>query len=798
MNTRQTSSKQPPNWLTMPTRLSWWVLLLTMLMVIAATIGGKNLYFRGDYNIFFDGENAQLRAFDEIQTTFAKSDNLAIVIAPKSGNVFEPKTLTLIQRLTQDAWQVPYSSRVDSLANYQHTEATEDDLIVEDLLLDEYSLTPERIAKVKQIALSEPVIKHSMISEKGDVSVVNITVQLPEVDETAEVLEVVAAVNQMIAQYQVEHPDVEFHKAGIIAMNHAFMVAAQDDSSTLVPTMLLVILLFLTLMLRSVLSVVATLVVIIGSVAATMGLSGWAGMFLSTATVNIPTLVMTLAVADCVHVIATMRQNMKLGHSKRYAIDQSVSVNFMPIVITSITTAIGFLMMNMSDSPVLRDFGNLAALGVMIACLLSLSMLPAMLRILPIKVNAVDAHNPEPSDVMDKLGDWVVRNRKVLLPVSAVVIAVSASLLPLNKINDESVKYFDSRSEFRRAADFMEERISGMSNINIVVKSDESQGIADPTYLQTIGDFSKWLREQPETDHVATLSDVYKRLNKNMHGDENSYYTLPLDRELAAQYLLLYEMSLPYGLDLNNQINVDKSSIKMVATVANLGSVEMVDLENRIYAWFNQHAPQYQVVASSPTLMFAHIGETNMASMLATLPITLILISALMIFSLRSLRLGIISVVPNMAPAVIGFGLWALFSGEINLGLSVVVTLTLGIVVDDSVHFLSKYQRARKQGQNAEQAVRYAFHTVGRALWITTVVLVAGFSVLAMSSFRLNADMGQLSAIVIFIALVVDFVFLPALLMKFDTASYSQDEPQTANATTNSATTSPATTQLQS
>ncbi len=170
--------------------------------------------------------------------------------------------------------------------------------------------------------------------------------------------------------------------------------------------------------------------------------------------------------------------------------------------------------------------------------------------------------------------------------------------------------------------------------------------------------------------------------------------------------------------------------------------------------------------------MFAHIGETNMASMLTSLPITLVLISALMIFALGSLRLGLISIVPNMAPAIIGFGLWALISGEINLGLSVVVTLTLGIVVDDAVHFLSKYQRARKQGQSAEEAVRYAFHTVGRALWITTVVLVAGFSVLAMSSFRLNADMGALSAIVIFIALVVDFVFLPALLMKFDTKDY--------------------------
>ena len=784
MNTEQPIPKQPPYWLTMPTRFSWWMLLATMLLVVVATIGGKNLYFRGDYNIFFDGQNAQLRAYDEIQTTFAKSDSLSIVIAPKSGEVFEGETLSLVQQLTKDAWQIPYSSRVDSLANYQHTEALEDDLIVEDLLLEEYELTDARIDKIKRIALSEPVVKHSLISGKGDVTVVNITVQLPQIDETAEAIEVIDSANALIAKYQQQYPNVEFYKAGIVAMNHAFMVAAQDDSATLVPTMLLVILLFLTIMLRSFLSVIATLVVIIASVMATMGLSGWAGMFLSTATVNIPTLVMTLAVADCVHVIATMRQNMKKGHSKPFAIDQSVAINFMPILMTSVTTAIGFLMMNMSDSPVLRDFGNLAALGVMIACFLSVSLLPALLRVLPIKVKQVDKTQQGSHDFMDKLGDWVVSNRKALLPVSAIVIAMSAALVPLNKVNDESVKYFDSRSEFRQAADFMEARISGMTNISIAVKTNESQGIADPVFLKAIGDFSQWLRDQPEADHVATLSDVYKRLNKNMHADDQSYYTLPLDRELAAQYLLLYEMSLPYGLDLNNQVNVDKSSIKMVVTVDNLGSVELVDLENRIYAWFAQHAPQYEVVASSPSLMFAHIGETNMASMLSTLPVTLILISALMIFALRSLRLGLISVVPNMAPAIIGFGLWALLSGEINLGLSVVVTLTLGIVVDDSVHFLSKYQRARLQGQSAEQAVRYAFHTVGRALWITTVVLVAGFSVLAMSSFRLNADMGQLSALVIFIALVVDFIFLPALLMKFDTASYTEKQEEQTLSTT--------------
>lgn len=758
-----------------PTKYSLLVLLATIFLIIVATIGGKNLYFRGDYDIFFDGTNKQLLAFDEIQTTFAKTDNLAIVIAPEDGDIFTPQTLSLIQKITVDAWQVPYSSRVDSIANYQHTEASDDDLLVEDLLYSEYELIPERISKVKSIALSEPVLKSALVSEKGDVTVVNITVQLPEMDKTAEVEEVVSSINAMIERYQRAYPDVTFHKAGIIAMNHAFMTAAQDDSSTLVPTMLVVILVFLTIMLRSILSVIATLIVIIGSVMATMGISGWAGMFLSTATVNVPTLIMTLAVADCVHVIATMRQSMKNGFTKAQSIERSIALNFVPILITSVTTAIGFLMMNMSDSPVLRDFGNLSALGVMVACFLSVTLLPALLKLLPIHVKMETSQDQK--HVMDRLGDFVVSQRRALLPLSVVVIVVCASLIPLNKVNDESVEYFGQRNEFRQAADFMEERISGMTNISIAIKTNESQGIAAPDFLNTIGEFSSWLRGQPETDHVATLADVYKRLNKNMHGDDEAYYSLPQERELAAQYLLLYEMSLPYGLDLNNQINVDKSSIKMVLTVANLGSVELVDLENRIYQWFAEHAPQYQVVASSPSLMFAHIGETNMASMLSTLPITLVLISALLIFALRSVRLGLISLMPNIAPAVIGFGLWALISGEINLGLSVVVTLTLGIVVDDAVHFLSKYQRARREGQTAEQAVRYAFHTVGRALWITTVVLVAGFSVLAMSSFRLNADMGQLSAIVIFIALVVDFLFLPTLLMLFDKKAYLQESP---------------------
>ncbi|WP_419723826.1 efflux RND transporter permease subunit, partial [Vibrio fortis] len=427
MEPQNQPSETQSAWYTLPTQRSFITLFVVLAVIAVATFGAKNLYFRGDYNIFFEGTNKQLMAFDEIQTTFAKTDNLSIVIAPDDGNVFTPETLTLVQNLTVDSWQIPYSSRVDSIANYQHTEAFEDDLLVEDLLYEEYEHTPERIAKVKQIALNEPLLKNALVSASGDVTIVNVTVQLPEVDKTAEVQEVIVAINAMIDKYQAQYPNVEFHKAGIIAMNNAFMTSAQEDSSTLVPLMLLVVLVFLTFMLRSFFSVVATLVVIISSILATMGLSGWAGMFLSTATVNVPTLVLTLAVADCVHVIVTMRQAMQRGMTKAEAIQYSIKLNFIPILITSVTTAIGFLMMNMSDSPVLRDFGNLSALGVMIACLLSVSLLPALLNLLPVKRLAPTTNESEKVTFMDKLGDFVVNNRKALLPVSTLVIVVAAA-----------------------------------------------------------------------------------------------------------------------------------------------------------------------------------------------------------------------------------------------------------------------------------------------------------------------------------------------------------------------------------
>jgi predicted RND superfamily exporter protein len=226
-------------------------------------------------------------------------------------------------------------------------------------------------------------------------------------------------------------------------------------------------------------------------------------------------------------------------------------------------------------------------------------------------------------------------------------------------------------------------------------------------------------------------------------------------------------------LDLNNQIDINKSSLRMTVSIQTLSSNEIIELETRAQNWLSENSKYIKVAnGTGPTVMFANIGKRNINSMLKGTTLALVLISGILIFAFRSFKTGLISMVPNLVPAAMGFGLWGLVVGEVGLALSVVTTMTLGIVVDDTVHFLSKYLRAKREhGYSAPDAVRYAFKHVGRALLTTSIVLVAGFMVLAQSHFELNSGMGILTSIIISFALLADFFFLPPLLMKLEKKS---------------------------
>jgi predicted RND superfamily exporter protein len=744
----------------------FWVILVCLTFTAVSAMGAGKLVFKNDYRVFFSEENPQLTAFESMQKVYSKSDNVSFIVVPKDGNVFTASHLNALKVLTKASWQVPYSSRVDSVTNFQYTYAEEDDMIVEDLVMSTNGLTPEKLNSIKKIAINEPLLVNKIISKTGHVSIVNVTVQLPGIDPLAETPEVAASVRAIQTKFVIDNPDVDVYLSGMIMMNTSFGESSLSDSATLIPLMFLVVIVTIGLLLRTITGTISTVLIIIMSIVTTMGLAGWLGFYLTPPSSSAPTMIMTLAVADCIHILTSMFYEMRQGADKRTAIARSIHINFQPILLTSVTTAIGFLSMNFSDSPPFRDLGNLVAIGVMLAFVFSITIFPALLTVLPVNVKK---QREDKKDIMAKLAAFVISKRKVLLPLTSLLIVASVVFIPNNELNDDFVKYFDNSVPFRSATDFMQDNVSGMMLVEVSVKTGKPSGINDPIYLKSISDFSDWLRLRPETDHVNTITDTLKRLNKNMHGDDASWYKLPDSQEMSAQYLLLYEMSLPYGLDLNNQLDVDKSSSRIVVTFKNMTSNEIINIEEDMISWFAKHAPQYEVDFASPGLMFAHIGQRNIISMIIGSTLALILISILLGFALNSWRFGLISLLPNLAPAAIGFGIWGLYSGQVGLGLSVVIGMTLGIVVDDTVHFLSKYLHARRdKNANAKEAVHYAFDNVGRALWVTTFVLVAGFIVLAQSSFKMNADMGFLTALTILVALAVDFLFLPPLLMALD------------------------------
>jgi predicted RND superfamily exporter protein len=744
----------------------WLIIVASILLVAVAASGLGRNSFTSNYRIYFGPENPELLAFQELENTFIKNDNIMIVLAPKNKDVFRPEVLGAIQFATERAWQLPYSNRVDSLTNFQYTSADGDDFLVRDLVPATLPLDRPALATVRRIALAEPTLVDRLVSQDGAVTAVNIMLQIDRDDKNGNTPAAAAAAQALVDEIKGRYPNIDIYLTGRVMLDFTFEDMSKQDIEKLVPLSLGLMLALLLILLRSVSATFVVLLIIAFSIVVAMCLFGYSGVPLSSASAAAPTIILTVAIANAVHLVLTVLSGMGHGLAKRAAIVESMRINLQPVCIASATTVLGFLSMNFSDVPPFAHMGNAVSIGVLTSLLLTITFLPACLYVLPVRPNVPAVSTGS----LNRFAKFVVRRRRALLIGTSTLSLLLISGLPMNEFNDVFVHYFDKGTPFRDASDFTVENLTGISGIDFGVYGKESGAASDPGFMGDVARLSDWLRTQPEILHVSTYTDVIKRLNRNLHGDDPDFNRLPESREMAAQYLLLYEMSLPYGLDLNDQLNVDKSSTRLSVRTRTLSSRQTLELEQRVSEWVNENTEHIdRIVGTGTAVMFSHIAQRTAMAMVFGISFALALISLLLIFALRSLKIGLISLIPNLIPAALGFGLWGFLVGEIGLGLSVVSGMTLGIVVDDTVHFLSKYLRARREKDfPPDRAVVYAFTTVGRAMIISSVVLIVGFLVLATSEFSLNSSMGTLTAIVIGFALAADFLLLPPLLMKIE------------------------------
>jgi predicted RND superfamily exporter protein len=741
---------------------------ISLVLIVVMGVGLANLKFNSSYKIFFKDDNAQLLAHQKVQDTYTKTDNLMFVVEPLDKVVFSHATLASVESLTEQSWLLPYSSRVDSITNFQHTEVIDDDLMVANLVEDAEQLSLKEIADIKKIAQNEIALVHRLLSDRDHVTSINVSLNLPE-ESNAQgqaTIELVAAARALRAQIQQENPNIKIHLQGLTIVNTAFNESAEYDSTYLFPVLFLLIIVMLLLLLRSFWSAMVTTVVIIVGVVMSQGFMGWMTYDLNQVNVMAPIIILTLAVCDCVHILASYLHHLSLRMDKKSAMIAAMKINLQPVFLTSITTAIGFLAMNASEVPPFKELGNIAAFGVMAAFFLSVTILPVLAIWFPMKAKPMEEGKGLWSS---KLAEFTINKRGPLLWGVLIVAVGTTSLAALNELNDNTVAYFDETTEFRQASDFTQANLTGFDVISYSLDSGEAGGVNNPAFLHKVAAFSEWYLAQPEVVYSGSYTDTLKRLNKNMNNDDPAFYTIPESRELAAQYQLMYELSLPYGLDMNNSIDFEKRSTLLTVILKNQKAKGIIELDNRAQQWFKDNAPELATTGASISIMFAHVGKTNIESMLTGSAIAILLITLTLMLSLGSFKYGLLSILPNAFPALMAFGIWGALVGEVDLGIAVIFSLTLGIVVDDTVHFFSKYLRARKLlNKSPEDAVRYAFQTVAKPLVITTIVLVAGFSVLMLSHFTVNAKMGIMISATICIALIFDFLLLPALLMKFD------------------------------
>ena len=752
----------------------WLTILLSLLVMLVLAAGATRLVVVDvDFRNHFGESDPHLIALEQLEETYALSDVALVAVAPHEGTIFTRETLVAIEELTEQLWRTPYATRVDSISNYTHSEGFEDELVVEQLIDEASSLSDTDIERIRDIASGTEEIAGRFFSRDGRVAGLVVSIVLPDDNRELTKREVTDYLYETIADARDKHTSIDYHLLGGLILNRVIGDALDDETAILGPIALGTMLLVALILIRSIWGTLAIVLMIATVIPSALGFAGWTGLKLFGESGAALFVLMAVTVAHSVHIIEAMARGLRQDMTRTEAAIHAVQVNVWPIFLTSFTTAIGFLSLNFVDMPPFKVMGNMVAFGSMCAFAFSVTLLPAFLSILPIRARKVRESKRDP---FDRLSRFVISYRTILLCFFGILTVFLVAGISKIELKENWLEVLDESYEFRRSADFLSENFPGVETYEYSLDSGREGAVTHIEYLKQVDAFADWYREQPEFVHIFSIADIMKRLNKNLHGDDPDYYVLPDDPELAAQYLLLYEFSLPVGRDLNNLIDHDRRATRATVSVKSMTSKEKIDLDDRARAWLRQNAPSMETGATGISIVGSHSIQRNIENMLQGTFVAMAIVSLLLFAIFKSIRLGLVSLIPNFLPAAMAMGLWGYLVGEVGVPAAVVTAIAFGIIVDDTIHFMTKYTDSRKAGNLPSESVQIAFRSVGRALFTTTIVFGLGFMVFGASGVVGNQVLGLLVGITVIIALLADFFFLPPLLMLLDETKETSEQ----------------------
>lgn len=740
---------------------------LVIIVVCLLATGLTKLTFNPDLETYFpEGHPAVIR-YNEIDDMFIPTDNLIIAVHSNEGTLFNGDSLKVIEELTKKSWTIPYSVRVDSLTNYSYVKSVNDDLIVEPFIEEAEKKSIEFFEKRENLVAGEDIIYKSLISEDKKTSVVSIIVDPPGPNKEDQNSELINYILGFIEPIKESNENLDIRLLGNPYLDYISPRIVKAEMPVVMPLMLLLIFFIVFLMIRSYVAVLATFVVILMSLIATFGSIGILGSPLNQMVTTIPILIITLALADCIHLFSIYFQNRVKGISSKESMEKSLEMNIQPLFLTTISTCIGFLCLNFIEVAPLRDFGNAVAIGIGFAFIFTIFFIAPIVSFFEVKTASKVTKQTRFST---SVGSFILKNgNKLIFSITSISFLILLCI-PMNELDENPTQmYAEGFTSFSSDTLWLDEKLSVTFPVNFLATNKEGQ-VSDPDFLKILDKFSVWLEEREQVNHVTSLANNMKNLNKSMHGDDPEWKKIPENADLSAQYLFFYEMSLPMGLDLNSSISQDRKSTKISATLKDMSANEFKEFNNEVLGYLQQNNLENMISEpSSFRVIFTYMVEAIVNSLLYGLFIGILLITLIIGLFFRSYLLPTLSIFPNILPIGMGFGLWGLFVGDVGFMVAVGMGSTLGVIVDFTVHFLSKYELARKEfKKSVEESVIYSFETVGFALIIMTVVLALGFSVLNLVTFIPIQDFAKFSVICFIGGLIINFLFLPNLLMKFD------------------------------
>lgn len=708
----------------------WWSLLFVALLLGVLTPGIFKIHSMYSPRIWFAKDHAEIKKLDKFEKTFGNDQSISFGIHHPEG-IFNEKMLRTVQSLTEDVWKLPDIIRVESMTNYNFIHSQGDEIIIDSLLPEDFEYTKENIDDLKERALTDEVVPDYYLSKDATLTLIHGYLK-PSFDDEPAYQEIVRGAGKLVEKYKKQIPGIRIYTLGDASANDAFREISLADNQRMLPIMLAFIVLILLWMFRTMKSIVAPIILIGITVHFTFGALGYLNVTYNALLAAIPGVLFAICLADAVHILVSLYHFKAEGFNPKQSLLMSLTKNLQPTLLTSLSTAISFFSIMLTDIQPVKDLGLLAGIGTLAAWLFTYFFIGSFYAIMSkgeVTTPCVYHRDEDEVDstvisknISNKVAEWIDKYKKPIIIVFSVKFLLALAIALTAEVNSDPMKYFGKKVPIRVNYDFTATKMNGMRGIDMVIDSGKEDGIKDPAFLRKVDEFTTWMESDPEITNTKSALNIIKKMHQTLNNDDPKFHSIPDSQETVAEVLFLYQLGLPQGMDLNNQISIDnrKLRFRVVWTIE-------TSRENELKAdYLLSKSKEFglNVDTGGNVPLYIQMNSQVVKSFFSSMTMAILLVSLLLLFVFKDLFISLLAMFPNVIPITIGAAVMAAFDIYLDIGTSIVCSVCLGIAVDDTIHFVSCYKNYRKNGLNPIESVKATFSITGKALVVTTFLLV--------------------------------------------------------------------------